>query len=648
MELLGVGLFAGLDRGTLERLAAGAVRRRFAAGEVLCREGEPCTTLFAITSGLASVSMAGVQVSLMRRGDVAGELGLFSGQPRTAMVEAVVTTEVLELDRLVVADLFASHPELLENLEGVFRRRLIGANRRLVDRGRGEATLVIAGPSAGALLSQAFGCARQAVPRDVLTVQLGPGPLPASLQFPDPDELLGRLDDLLDGHAFVLAAAWGCADTSALAQVAAVADRIVAVGEPEESDRAIAGLGAAAVRAERVDLLGNALGRHGRLATTGRSAAGPWLARHLTRSKLGLALGAGGAKGYAHVAVLAALEQAGYTIDAVGGTSLGALIAARIAMREPSAAIRELLDEAFNEETVRQIFSLGLSGTSAGKDDMRAICERFGGGLTAAELNIPLVVMCADLDNRAPAPIADGPVGSALVATTSLAGFFPPYEQDGRRLVDGVALIPVPVDAVREAGADLVIGVNLMSRQTLPAWPGTEPPGRPAGRQRALETLLEVMDLMQLDASTSHATRADVVITPQFGPCTWRDFGLADRFLDAGTEAALPAIQRLRQLASPVTPDSLDQLGGLFMATQFTLADLREILTGRIGVDEADIPDDPDTTFDDIGLDSLAIMELQLEVEQRYGLRVPEEDAEKISSFREAVDYINGKLAERG
>lgn len=555
MELDGVDLFAGLDRGTLGQLAAGAVRRRFAAGEVLCREGEPCSTLLAITSGLASVSVAGVQVSLMRRGDVAGELGLFSGRPRTARVEAVVTTETLELDRRVVAGLFAGHPELLENLEGVFRRRLIGVDRRLVDRGRGETTLVIAGPSAGALLTQAFGCACGAVPREVLTVQLGPGPLPASLRFPDPDELLGRLDDLLAGHAFVLAAARGCVDTSALAQVAAAVDRIVVVGEPGESDRAIAGLGAAAARAERVDLLANALERHGRLATTGRSGAGPWLARHLTRSKLGVALGAGGAKGYAHVAVLAALEQAGYAVDAVGGTSLGALIAARIAMREPSTAIGEMLDEAFNEQTVREIFSIGLSGTSAGKDAMRGVCERFGGGRMAAELDIPLVVMCADLDNRAPAPIADGPVANALVATTSLAGFFPPYEQDGRRLVDGVALIPVPVDAVREAGADLVIGVNLMSRQTLPAWPGTQATGRPPGRQRAFETLLEVMDLMQVDASTSHTARADVVITPQFGPCTWRDFGLADRFLNAGAEAALPAIQRLRQLASPIIPN---------------------------------------------------------------------------------------------
>ena len=63
------------------------------------------------------------------------------------------------------------------------------------------------------------------------------------------------------------------------------------------------------------------------------------------------------------------------------------------------------------------------------------------------------------------------------------------------------------------------------------------------------------------------------------------------------------------------------------MPTQFTLADLQQILINRIGVDEEDIPDDPDATFDSIGLDSLAVMELQLEVEQRYRFRISQEDA---------------------
>lgn len=84
------------------------------------------------------------------------------------------------------------------------------------------------------------------------------------------------------------------------------------------------------------------------------------------------------------------------------------------------------------------------------------------------------------------------------------------------------------------------------------------------------------------------------------------------------------------------------------MPRQFTLADLRQILVNRIGVEEEDIPDDPDATFDSIGLDSLAVMELQLEVEQRYGFRISQEDAEKIRSLREAVDYVNGQLAELG
>lgn len=552
MELDGVSLFAGLDDAALAELAGKAVRRRFAAGQVLCREGEPCTTVFVIISGLAQVRTGGVEVNLMRHGDVAGELGIFGGRPRTATVEAVVSTEILELDRLVVAGLFASHPELLANLEGLFRRRLLRANTRQADRARGETVLVIAAPSACDLLVQAFGNVHAAVPRPVLTVQVGTGPIPADVRYPDPDDLPPRLDDLLAGHAFLLAAATGFDDTSELIRVAAGTDRIVVVGEPGELDRIIAGLGPVAARAERIDGPRSGLDRNGRSAAVARPGAGPWLARHLTRSKLGLALGAGGAKGYAHLAVLSALDQIGYTIDAVGGTSVGAVVAACVAMGQPPGAIRERLDELFNEETSKQIFSPGPTGYSAGTDAVRAIFERLGADRTFAELNIPLTVMCADLDNRIPAPIAGWPVAEALIAATSMAGLFPPYEQAGRRLVDGVVLIPVPVDAVREAGADLVVGVNLMSKQTLPAWPGNEPSAQPARRQRSLEAVLEVMDLMQVDASTSHAARADVVITPRFGPCTWRDFWLADRFLDAGALAARPAIEQLSQLTSPI------------------------------------------------------------------------------------------------
>jgi NTE family protein len=172
---------------------------------------------------------------------------------------------------------------------------------------------------------------------------------------------------------------------------------------------------------------------------------------------------------------------------------------------------------------------------------------------TFDDLVIPLAVMAVDLNERRPAPIRSGPLWQALLAATALAGMFPPYERDGRRYVDGLALVPVPTGSAREDGADVTISVNLMPEETLDAWPGEEPPEAPPPRRgaRMLDTLLEVMDLMQLETSVRHAGLADVVVTPRFGPGSWRDFHLADQFLRAGREAAEAQLGALAALARP-------------------------------------------------------------------------------------------------
>ena len=94
-----------------------------------------------------------------------------------------------------------------------------------------------------------------------------------------------------------------------------------------------------------------------------------------------------------------------------------------------------------------------------------------------------------------------------------------------------------------------------MSRDTLPTWPGEQIGDQQAaparGRVRMLDTLLEVMDLSQLDSSIRTAAVADVVITPRFGPSSWRDFDLADRFLQAGYQATETQIPALQALARP-------------------------------------------------------------------------------------------------
>jgi predicted acylesterase/phospholipase RssA len=112
----------------------------------------------------------------------------------------------------------------------------------------------------------------------------------------------------------------------------------------------------------------------------------------------------------------------------------------------------------------------------------------------------------------------------------------------------------VPTGSAYEEGADVVVSVNLMPRETLPVWPGQPPPPPEEPRKRGsrmLETILEVMHLSQLEDSISHAELADVVVNPRFGPASWRDFHLADLFLAAGREAAQERLPALQALAAP-------------------------------------------------------------------------------------------------
>ena len=107
-----------------------------------------------------------------------------------------------------------------------------------------------------------------------------------------------------------------------------------------------------------------------------------------------------------------------------------------------------------------------------------------------------------------------------------------------------------------EDGADVVVSVNLLGTESLERWPGVpdEPEDEPAKPRRRgpLDTILEAMDLSQLDTSARHAALADVVITPRFGPAEWRDFHLADLFLNAGREAAREQLTALRSFCRPV------------------------------------------------------------------------------------------------
>lgn len=572
----GVPLFEGLGPDELMTAATSMRFREFDAGAIICREGEPGTTMLVLVEGLAhalvalpeepelrsrSVFAEGRLVAKLRHGDVIGAMSLVSGEPQPATVKAAVPTAALELDAEAFRALIAKFPAVLENLTRILSGQLATSTRRQAERGRrGEAVALVVGPSLSGSIPEVLAATRAASAKPVHSLDTRQSVAGA----------LDGLDEALRENGTVVLVAE--LEQDGLLLLAEHVDRAVALlaggdGElPSLFAESAPRVELALTRDHWAGLRRGVDGPNGAkvVRLIDRDPDAPaglppsdlaWLGRHLARTKLGLALGAGGAKGYAHVGALGVLEDAGYTVDCVGGASIGAIVSAYVALGMSAAEVERTLHEAFTAEAVEKIFSLSLTGQSTGLELISEIFRETTGERSFGETQIPLVCMAADLTARRSAPIREGPIWEGLRASTALAGMFPPYEQDGHRLVDGVALIPVPTGAVADDGADITVSVNLMSRDTLAAWPGEEPPPPPQRKpgSRMLETLLEVMDLSQLDTSITHAELADVAMTPRFGPGSWRDFELADRFLAAGREAAEVKLPLLRSLARPQT-----------------------------------------------------------------------------------------------
>ncbi len=578
-------LFAGLAASELRAIAEQMRPRAFAAGEQICAAGEASDRLWLITGGLVHIlagcsdAAAGEVLARQRKGDAIGAQGVITGEPRTATVVAAIPTSALELDGERFLDVARRFPLILINLIRIQGESLVKANARAVERARGESVALVSGPSLAGAVASVVAAARGASPRPLMWMD-------RRLSFAG---ALTAADDLAAEHATVLLP--GELDPETVAVLLDEVDRVVALaGSAGEAERLGALARAPAVSGRQVEAV--LVGEEALAASRRWPAGAPvrvvracaraddagleppdlaWLARHLTRTKLGLALGAGGAKGYAHVGALGVLEEAGYVVDYVSGSSIGAIVGCYLALGMDSAAIDATLRDTFDAERVAELFKTSLGGGSTGIDAMERLMRETTAEGSFADTLIPLAVMAVDLTDRAPAPLREGPLWEALLAATALAGVFPPRERGEHRLVDGLALVPVPTGAVLEDGADLAVSVNLMGSETLAEWP--EQPELPAPRERRrrpgmLDTLLEVMDLSQLETSARHADLADVVITPRFGPAHWRDFHLADLFLAAGRRAAAEQLPALRALSTPVDLNTATEGDGIVRADE--------------------------------------------------------------------------------
>jgi NTE family protein len=295
------------------------------------------------------------------------------------------------------------------------------------------------------------------------------------------------------------------------------------------------------------------------------------------RPRIGLALGSGGARGWAHIGVLRALDAAGITPDVVAGTSVGALIAGvHLAGHLPTL-------EAWARRLTRPRLLAYLDprmsgGGLIGGRRMLAFMARYFGDLTVEDLPVPFIAVATDLQTGHEVWLQQGRLTETLRTAISLPGVFTPVRREREWLVDGALVNPVPVSVCRAFGADLVIAVNLNADQLgririaggrRARMAALEPDlveqsralkGRGtmwqqlARRDRSTPSLFSVM-VAALNITQDRITRArlagdppDVTIRPELGQIGLLEFDRAAEAIAAGERAATPAIAELQAL----------------------------------------------------------------------------------------------------
>lgn len=183
-----------------------------------------------------------------------------------------------------------------------------------------------------------------------------------------------------------------------------------------------------------------------------------------SRKRVGLVLGSGASRGWAHIGVIEALEEAGILIDFISGCSVGAYVGALYA----SGSLGKLKEFLLRMDG-QKIFSyfdvvFPRSGLLNGSKRVRELFSMHTEAQTFEELAIPVVMVATDLERGKKVVLKSGSIIDALRATMSCPGLFEPVRIHGRWLVDGGLVDPVPVGVARAMGAEVVIAVDLNSR----------------------------------------------------------------------------------------------------------------------------------------------------------------------------------------
>ena len=290
------------------------------------------------------------------------------------------------------------------------------------------------------------------------------------------------------------------------------------------------------------------------------------------RPRLGLALGAGGARGIAHVGVLKVLQREGVPIDLIVGTSIGALVGAAYAANPDAFAlesrVREVLDphgkketrlkllersywdEEFKPDFIHRLvrivqkemfLSLALFRSAVlSKDDLRMSVEAFVPDIAIEDTRIPYFSTATDLLSGRPVVLKQGSLIRAVMASCAVPGFMPSIAWDDMLLVDGGLINMVPVIPAKESGADAIVGVDvgMILKRDHPVEDG-------------IDAIHRATEIMNYYLGTADRISAEILIEPVVRTFGWTDFFAFEELIRQGELAAELKIKEIKQILKP-------------------------------------------------------------------------------------------------
>jgi NTE family protein len=581
--LAGCAVFQGMPRERLEELARTMEWTVLDRGEALMRIGDPGDDLYVVAGGRLNVAVSGPDgtetiVREIGRGSTVGEVALLTGSRRTATVRAVRDTLVGRLSRASFERLMEEDPRGALQLTRVVAGWLLpGSPPR---RNSAPATVALI-PAAGIDVQEVaarIGAAVTLRALDPLTVDLavGAGAARSAAGSPDERALADYLDAAEVEHPLILLIADPEADSPWTERVLRRADRVLVavpggVRPDRQMRRLLTRIAVIAPDVPRELVFVRQAGRPtpgvtglwrdaGEFARQSHLLAGvgaDWqrLGRHLTGKAVGLVLGGGGARGFAHIGVLRALTEAGIEIDRVGGSSMGALIGGLWSIGLTPEEIVEANREIWHEIRPLKGFTFPFVALHGSHRSRTAMAGAFGDRRIEDQTR-EFFCTSTNLTRNRSMIHTSGPLARYVLASVSIPGIVAPVIDRGELLVDGGVLDNLPVDPMSHTGAGTIYASDVSPPRTFSVglhWehaPGILDVIRHKMRQSAGTAFPSIVRILERTATlasdraaSAQRLRGDVrFIAPPVAPYDTLDMRHLDEIVEVGYRSALEAI----------------------------------------------------------------------------------------------------------